>query len=326
MRGHTAALGGTYIANPRWYNPLGRNLVTVHPLGGCIMASDAATGVVDHRGRVYDPSRGLNAIHSGLFVVDGATIPTAVGVNPLLTISGLAERHAALLNADATVDMTPRAFNRATYVEVRRPIGLHFTEEMKGYFTEGLHGDSLEDYRAAERSGRQSGRRLSVWLWMAIEHLDAFLDNPDHEALVSGYVDYAPLGGKRMIDRGRFNMFVDTLQAHTKQLRYSLAFTASDGEPYLLAGFKDIRDDRGWDAWSDNTTLFTTLYRGTTPGDQVYGRGIIHVLIWDLIEQVASFRVHNASTTVTLEALNRFGAFFFGELWASYVKQRLPQS
>jgi cholesterol oxidase len=56
MRGHTAALGGTYIANPRWHRSLGRNLITVHPLGGCIMASDAAKGVVDHRGRVYDPS------------------------------------------------------------------------------------------------------------------------------------------------------------------------------------------------------------------------------------------------------------------------------
>ena len=68
------------------------------------------------------------------------------------------------------------------------------------------------------------------------------------------------------------------------------------------------------------------MYRGTTPGDQVYGRGVIHVLTWDLVEQVASFRVHNASTTVTPQALNRFGGFFFGELWDSYVKQCLPQS
>jgi cholesterol oxidase len=326
MRGHTAALGGTYIANPRWHRSLGRNLITVHPLGGCIMGSDAAGGVVDHRGRVYDPSHGPNAIHSGLFVVDGSIIPTAVGVNPLLTISGLAERSAALMNADATLDMTPKPFNRATYVEVGLPTGLHFTEEMKGYFTAGLQGATLEDYRAGERSGRQAGHRLSVWLWIAIEQLDAFLDNSDHEALVSGYVEYAPLGGKRMIERGRFNMYVNTPQTHTRHMRYSLQFTASDGQPYLLTGFKELRDDRGWDAWSDNTTLFTTMYRGATPNAEVYGRGVIHVLIWDLVEQVASFRVHNTSTTATLHALNRFGAFFFGELWDTYVKDRLPQS
>jgi hypothetical protein len=164
-----------------------------------------------------------------------------------------------------------------------------------------------------------------VWLWIAIEHLDVFLDHPDHEALVSGHIDYAPLGGKRMIERGRFNMLVATPQSHARQMHYSLQFRASDGQPYLLTGFKEIRDDRGLDAWSDNTTLFTTIYRGATPGAELYGRGVIHVLLWDLVEQVASFRVHNASTTATLRALSRFGAFFFGELWDTYVKDRLPQ-
>jgi cholesterol oxidase len=108
-------------------------------------------------------------------------------------------------------------------------------------------------------------------------------------------------------------------------MRYSLQFRASDGQLYSLTGFKEVRDDRGWDAWSDNTTLFTTIYRGTTPSTQVYGRGVIHVLIWDLVEQVASFRVHNVSPRATWRALSRFGAFFFGELWDTYVKDRLPQ-
>jgi cholesterol oxidase len=327
MRGHTAALGGTYIASPRWHQSLGRNLVTVHPLGGCIMARDGANGVVDHRGRVYDPSRGLNEIHTGLYVADGSIIPTAVGVNPLLTISALAERIAALINADTTLDAAPKPLNRTAYVEVRPPVGLHFTEEMKGYFTPGIQGDSLEDYRDGESSGRKLGNRLSVWLWIAIENLDEFLDNPEHEALVSGYVDYAPLGGKRVIEHGRFNLFVAAPQTRTKNMRYSLQFTGNDDHPYLLAGFKEIRDDDEWDTWSDNTTLFTTIYRGTTPSDPVLGRGVIHVLIWDLAEQVASFRVHNApSPTAALQALNRFGSFFFGALWETYLKHRLPQS
>jgi cholesterol oxidase len=327
MRGHTAALGGTYISNPRWHRSLGRNLITVHPLGGCIMGSDGSKGVVDHRGRVYDPARGLNGIHPGLFVADGSIIPTAVGVNPLLMISALAERIAALIHADTTLDVAPKPLNRTTYVEVRPAVGLHFTEEMKGYFTEGIQGERLEDYQEGERRGRDAGNRLSVWLWIAIENLDLFLNNPEHEAVVSGYVDYAPLGGKRIIERGRFNLYVDTPQADTKNMRYALQFTGNDGQPYLLAGFKEVRDDRGWDAWSDNTTLFTTMYRGTTPSDPVFGRGVIHVLVWDLVEQVASFRVHNAPTsTAAVQALNRFGGFFFGELWETYVKHRVPHS
>jgi cholesterol oxidase len=84
MKAHTAVLGGTYLQNPRWDRSLGRNLVPVHPLGGCSMGADAEGGVVDHRGRVYDPSRGTKAVHAGLFVADGAMIPAAVGVQPPL--------------------------------------------------------------------------------------------------------------------------------------------------------------------------------------------------------------------------------------------------
>jgi cholesterol oxidase len=327
MRRHTAALGGTYIANPRWHQALGGNLVTVHPLGGCIMAGDSDKGVVDHRGRVYDPSRGLGEVHPGLFVTDGSIIPTAVGVNPLLTISALAERIATQMNADPDLDLTPKAFNRPTYVEVRPPIGLHFTEEMKGHFTEGIQGDTLVDYKDGERRGRDTENPLRVWLWIAIDNLDLFLYQPDHEAAVSGYVDYPGLGGKRIVERGRFNLFVADPQTQMKQMRYSLQCRGSDGQPYLLEGFKEVRDDRGWDAWSDNTTLFTTIYRGTTPNEPVLGRGIIHVLVWDLIGQLASFRIHNTPTpAAALPALNRFGAFFFGELWESYLKQHLALS
>ena len=90
----TAATGGTYIANPIWAESLGRNLVSVHPLGGCVMADSAEQGVVDDCGRVYTDT---GAIHSGLHVLDGSVVPSSLGVNPSLTITALAERAMALL-------------------------------------------------------------------------------------------------------------------------------------------------------------------------------------------------------------------------------------
>jgi cholesterol oxidase len=101
MRSISHAIGATYIRNPRstWIG--GEGLTTVHPLGGCCMGRDSASGVVDHGARVFDPSRGPTAVHEGLYVVDGAILPTSVGVNPLLTISALAERAVALINAGA---------------------------------------------------------------------------------------------------------------------------------------------------------------------------------------------------------------------------------
>lgn len=140
MRGLTASLGGTFILNPRGHRAVGRNLITVHPLGGCPMGADVDHGVVDHRGRVFDPSRGLTAVHAGLFVADGSILPTAVGVNPLLTIAVLAERIAALIQQDPQPDMMPRPFDPQRYVPIQAPLGLSFAEAMTGYLACGIAG------------------------------------------------------------------------------------------------------------------------------------------------------------------------------------------
>ena len=64
-------------------------LVTVHPLGGAVMGEDAASGVVDERGRVFAGTSG-EAVHDGLYVCDGSIVPRSLGANPLLTICALA--------------------------------------------------------------------------------------------------------------------------------------------------------------------------------------------------------------------------------------------
>jgi len=88
----TRGTGGTYIANPIWSKALGRNLVSVHPLGGCTMGDDAASGVVDHLGQVFCDGK---QVHEGLYVLDGSVVPRSLGVNPSLTITALAERAVA---------------------------------------------------------------------------------------------------------------------------------------------------------------------------------------------------------------------------------------
>ena len=89
LRAATAATGGTYVDNPMWSRLLGRNLISVHPLGGCCLADTAEVGVVDHKCRVFD---GDGGVHDGLYVMDGSVLPRSLGVNPSLTISAVAER------------------------------------------------------------------------------------------------------------------------------------------------------------------------------------------------------------------------------------------
>ena len=78
----SAATGGTPFVPPTW--TLAHNLITPHPLGGCNMADSADKGVVDGHGQVFG--------HPGLYVMDGAILPRAIGLNPSRTIAALAER------------------------------------------------------------------------------------------------------------------------------------------------------------------------------------------------------------------------------------------
>ena len=96
MREYATAQGGRF----RPFTPA-RNY-TAHPLGGCRMGLTAQDGVVDDRGRVFDgtPRVPAGQVHPGLYVVDGAIVPTALGNNPLLTITALAERAAELIVRD----------------------------------------------------------------------------------------------------------------------------------------------------------------------------------------------------------------------------------
>ena len=50
----------------------------------------AEAGAISHLGEVLTGNE--CEIHEGLVVVDGAAVPTALGVNPFATITALAER------------------------------------------------------------------------------------------------------------------------------------------------------------------------------------------------------------------------------------------
>jgi cholesterol oxidase len=77
------AMGGNAAMNPLWR--LFRIPVTVHSLGGCLMADTQEAGVTDADGEVYG--------YPGLFVLDGSILPSATGVNPAHTIAAVAERN-----------------------------------------------------------------------------------------------------------------------------------------------------------------------------------------------------------------------------------------
>ena len=83
----TDALGARSYRPLYW--PLVNGMISMHPLGGCAMGATAASGVVDHAGRVFG--------YENLYITDGSVLPGPVGCNPSMTIGALSERFSRLM-------------------------------------------------------------------------------------------------------------------------------------------------------------------------------------------------------------------------------------
>lgn len=111
VRAMIESMGGVFNVNPFTMTAFGGNRIIAHPLGGCAMGQTVEDGVVAPDGRVFDPKKGPTGVYDGLYVCDGAAIPSAIGVSPLLTITALAERAmmlaAAQLHRTLDVEQAP---------------------------------------------------------------------------------------------------------------------------------------------------------------------------------------------------------------------------
>lgn len=200
--------------------------------------------------------------------------------------------------------------------------GLTFSETMAGAFTL----DEDDPRRGAER-GRRKGHSLTLQAKISISDLDAFLSDPEHAAGLTGRVGFPPVGATQATQSGRFKLFSPSDDPTMKLMVYEMGFRA-EGADYYLVGRKEVRDDPGFDLWSDTTTLLTTLHKGTDESGRIVGAGVLTLGVQELIDMVSTFRVTGgASASERAAAIARFGGFFLGELWntyAGFARERRP--
>jgi choline dehydrogenase-like flavoprotein len=73
-------------------------IASAHQMGTLRMGADPATHPADPRGRLRRDSRG--SIIPGVYVADTSTFPTAIGVNPMITVMAMARRVSRTIIAD----------------------------------------------------------------------------------------------------------------------------------------------------------------------------------------------------------------------------------
>ena len=210
---------------------------------------------------------------------------------------------------------------------------LSFTEEMKGFITEGE-----TDYRKGFEQGKQNKHSIMFHLKIIVNGVNRFVTNPDHGTKdIEGYIESEVFGGKCEVEKGYFNLFVDEDDTSQKTMLYRLFFYDKAGEKLTLTGYKEIKDDPGFDLWSDTTTLFTQIFKGHISNEDekalrenpqkfeenLVASGIIHIHFLDFLKQLTTFRVEAPTVADRASAMTRFGRLFMGKLWDVYAREVL---
>lgn len=315
-------LGGQYVVDPLWSSLLKNSLMSVHPLGGCVLAEDATGGVVNHKGQVFDSAEGAG-VYENLYVIDGSVVPVPLGVNPLLTISALAERAVALAARDRGWKFDYSLPSKPAVPAASQKIGMEFTETMSGYFSKQVK----DDYQRGMDQGKTENSPFTFTLTIVSEDLEDMINNPQHQAGMTGSVVAPALSPKPlMVDAGQFNLFVvDAAQPATRRMWYRMQLNAESGRVYYFEGFKVIQDDPMLDVWSATTTLYITIYDGLNAASPVLGKGILIIRPQDFFRQLTTMKATNAPTLeAKLDAEGRFGRFFLGVLVQKYGRLFRP--
>jgi len=194
-------------------------------------------------------------------------------------------------------------------------VGIAFREVMSGGFALGA-----TDPAEGEKKGRVEGNDVTMHASILIEDIDLFIAESGHPGELTGTLDFTPFGDGIPATSGIFNLFHPTEDPKLKLMVYEMGFEHG-GKSYYLAGQKNVKEDPITDLWKATTTLYTKLHEGTDKSGPVVGAGILSLGVRQLIHLMSTVTAPGAGTfTEKSEAIAKFGRFFLGELWDTYVR------
>ncbi|KAE8376168.1 hypothetical protein BDV26DRAFT_282908 [Aspergillus bertholletiae] len=323
----------TYIAG------LCKEEVTVHPLGGANFSRDGTgrEGVTNHIGQVFTGHG--SAVHEGLVCCDASVIPTSLGVNPLATISALAERsldqiakrfnypiNMSSSNGSLDASSRPKVSNHdqnnspdhTGIHEQSRSIGWQFTEVLTGYIS--THGKNV-DFAVSEALGKGVSSAMHMFLTIEICQRDGAgnrrtMLGPGYEGICTGTVSCCALSaGTMRVIEGKVEFFDRlTTSAEATTMLYTLHLLSVEGIIFHLEGYKAVDSTVSLSPralWKATTKVNISITRDDS---MKVGTGVLHIAWPSFQQQVKTFRPTEPLRVGVLFALLGFLVYFARQL------------
>ncbi|KAK2747221.1 ERAD-associated protein [Onygenales sp. PD_40] len=336
----TDDIGGTFINNP-FFAALGKQQVTVHPMGGANMSRDGTgeQGATSEFGELL--SGNGRDIHNGIVVVDGALVPSSLGVNPLATITALAERsveavahkHGIVIDYDTKNDLFGPASKSLPILDdkyhhaVSLIKGAHalttreieFSEIMTGYM---YIGDDICDHVTAAKAANGSCSSARLFVSVRSWDIDSLTSSDKHHAMLTGSFACGSLPGSPfLILRGDFRLFqTDPRTPDTTNIIYDFDMISSEGDRIHFYGEKIIDPSVTLSprrVWKAASTLYATLTRRAD--NVVISRGILNLEPSKFVSELRTLIGAGQDQTSKTGALIKFLKYFSKQLGRPFL-------
>ncbi|KAL4907588.1 hypothetical protein BDW74DRAFT_176339 [Aspergillus multicolor] len=319
--------------------------VSAHILGGANMSRNetGSEGVTNHLGQVF-VGQGPE-VHAGLVCCDASAIPTSLGVNPLATITALAERSVALLaeerglivdletkNGEINADSRPmvsRPRNREgqhnddeEYVST----GWQFTEVLEGYISASSGSPNVE-CRVAEEEGKSSSSVMRIIPTVEIYRKVQGATGPRYKGVCTGTVSCQALSRRTMrIMSGELDFFVpDEDSADLTTLLYTLPLRTIEGAELRLTGLKALDKPSAFSIprlWKASTTVEVQVTDAI--GERI-GAGVVRIPgLSSLSRQMRTFHPTEKPANGAWFALGMFLLYFAFQLVVVFFHPLIP--
>lgn len=337
--------------------------VTVHPLGGANMSRDGTgrEGVTNHLGQVFTGHG--SEVHDGLVCCDASVIPTSLAVNPLATISALAERsldriaqqynysiNMSSTNGDLDVSSEPSVsthdlHNPQDHPDIHEPsrsIGWQFTEVLVGYIS--MQRNNV-DFTVAEALGKSASSEMRMFLTVEIcrkqgTSTTTYIichrltipgpENRGYEGICTGTVSCCALSAETMrVTEGKVRFFVQAeTTAEATTITYSLHLLSLEGIIFHVEGHKVIDSAASLsprEMWKATTTVYLRIAREDL---MKVGKGVLHISWPSFRQQMKTFCATEPLELRVLFALLIFLVYFGLQLsmffFRPFVSMRKP--
>lgn len=201
---------------------------------------------------------------------------------------------------------------------------LHFTEEMKGFFSIGA-----ATFSQGRERGHSESSRLLFHQTIQIADLDAVMRDTATPAVLTGYVEAPALSSDPLIvSNGAFQLMAPNPDdVETLNMRYGMDLTATDGRRFHFDGFKTLRHGLPWKAWPATTTLYVTITEpaphaegeASERASAVVGRGVMTIGLFAFLKLLSTVRVDGLKgRRPKMRAMIGFSRVFMGRLVPEY--------